>query len=275
MEGFKVYLVSDSLKLQAVESVARLAALQFSDVSCDFVQNTNVTTEQKAREVVEQASLNKPSLVVFATTLIEVKNTIIKECLLHRVENIDVLSPLVKTFGNILKIPPVYKQDQPFELGQDYYDKISAIEFAIKNDDGQRYHDLKKADVVLLGVSRTSKTPLSIYLAYHNLYVVNIPVVENMKVPKELFEISPRKIIGLTIGSERLNEIRSSRDTTMGVIGISKGYAGMNNIVSELEFAADLMKRVGCKIINVSDKAIEETAEIIMEQLKRGRKKKK
>ena len=272
MSVYKIFVVSDTLNLRAAESIAFQAASQFSDFQCKLVKVPNVTTLEKVNEVMEQAKEAQPCLVIFATVLVEVRNAFTLASLKHRVECIDVLSPAIKTLGNILKTPPVFKQKNSFDLGQDYYDKIEAIEFAINNDDGRSYQSLKKADVVLIGVSRTSKTPLSIYLAYHNYLVVNIPLVKEVEVPEGLFKISPRKIIGLTIASERLNEIRTTRDSSMGVIG-SSDYSDMNKIIEELSFADDLMKRIGCKVVNVSNRAIEETAEIIMTHLKKSRKK--
>jgi regulator of PEP synthase PpsR (kinase-PPPase family) len=142
-------------------------------------------------------------------------------------------------------------------LDQTYFKRIEAIEFAVKYDDGVG-SGLDEADVVLVGVSRTSKTPLSIYLGYLGHKAANIPVVQGIDPPPALFEIDPAKVVGLTIEAERLAEIRSNRVAAMG--GPKKRYAGLLEIYEELEQAAAIHRRLGCPVLDVSDLSVEETA---------------
>jgi regulator of PEP synthase PpsR (kinase-PPPase family) len=144
-----------------------------------------------------------------------------------------------------------------------YFDKIEAIEFAVKYDDGKDPRGFRKADVVLIGISRTSKTPLSMYLANKNLKVANLPLVPEVEPSEELFKISPRKIIGLTNSPEVLNNIRRERLKDMGVKHDS-AYADLNRILEELEYADKIFERLRCPVIDVSQRAIEETASIII-----------
>jgi regulator of PEP synthase PpsR (kinase-PPPase family) len=138
---------------------------------------------------------------------------------------------------------------------------MEAIEFAVRFDDGvgRGLHD---ADVVLVGVSRTSKTPLSIYLGYLGHKAANVPVVKGIEPPKELFEVDPRKVVGLTIDPNRLLEIRRARVRSMG--SRNRQYAELAEIYEELEAAAKLHRRLGCPVIDISELSIEETAHRIV-----------
>jgi len=139
-------------------------------------------------------------------------------------------------------------------LDEGYFRRIAAIEFAVKNDDGLG-SGLRGADVVLVGVSRTSKTPLSIYLGYLGWKATNVPLVKGIEPPAELFEIDPARIVGLTIEARRLAEIRSERIVLMGG---DRRYADLNEIYEDLEHAAEIHKRLGCPVIDVSELSIEE-----------------
>jgi hypothetical protein len=141
-------------------------------------------------------------------------------------------------------------------LDEGYFKRISAIEFAVKNDDGLG-RSLAAADVILVGVSRTSKTPLSIYLGYLGWKATNVPLVKGIEPPSELFEIDPARIVGLTIDANRLAEIRSERLVLMGG---DRRYADLNEVYEDLEHAAAIQKRLGCPVIDVSELSIEEIA---------------
>ncbi len=142
-------------------------------------------------------------------------------------------------------------------LDQTYFKRIEAIEFAVKYDDGVG-SGLDEADIVLVGVSRTSKTPLSIYLGYLGHKAANVPLVKGIEPPAALFEIDPSKIVGLTIDAERLSEIRTNRVAAMG--GPKRRYAELLDVYEELEAAADMHRRLGCPVLDVSDLSVEETA---------------
>lgn len=262
-----IYITSDSPSFLSMENLVRTAVAQFTNDDCRMIKESNVKTPEKASEIVKSAKSNEPSVVVFSTVIVSVRDAFIRSGLKFSVDCLDVLSPLIRSFGNALKTPPIYQPKHSWELDEDYFQKIRAIEFAISNDDGKKLDSLQKADIILIGVSRTSKTPLSIYLSYHNYLVVNIPLVSEANVPKNFFKISSKKIIGLTISPNRLNQIRTERNSTMGVLGDSS-YSDMNHIIDELEFADQLMKKLGCPIIDVSNRAVEETAEIIMNHVK-------
>ena len=148
------------------------------------------------------------------------------------------------------------------KMGEEYFKRIDALEFAVKYDDGKDINGLKEADIIILGVSRTSKTPLSLYLADRNIKVMNVPIVQGLILPEQLYEVK-RKIIGLTNSVEQLNKLRGERLKTLGVAG-KTDYTDEAQIFEELEYALEIMERLGCPIIDVQNKAVEETAELII-----------
>lgn len=140
--------------------------------------------------------------------------------------------------------------------------KWEAIEFAVKYDDGRDPRGILKADIVLIGVSRTSKTPLSQYLAHKRLKVANVPIVPEVDPPEELFNVDPKKCIGLKISPDKLNHIRKERLKSLG-LNDKAIYANINRIKEELEYFEKIVDRIGCQVVDVSNKAVEETANII------------
>jgi [pyruvate, water dikinase]-phosphate phosphotransferase / [pyruvate, water dikinase] kinase len=146
-------------------------------------------------------------------------------------------------------------------LDSSYFRRMAAIEFAVRYDDGVGAHGLGDADIVLVGVSRSSKTPLSMYLGYLGYKTANVPIVRGIDPPKELFEIDPGKIVGLTMEAEALAEIRRVRARGLGGGG---RYASLEEIYEELEYAEAVHRRLGCPVIEVSNLAIEETARRII-----------
>jgi [pyruvate, water dikinase]-phosphate phosphotransferase / [pyruvate, water dikinase] kinase len=151
-------------------------------------------------------------------------------------------------------------------LDESYFKRIAAIEFAVKNDDGLG-RGLEEADVVLVGVSRTSKTPLSIYLGYLGWKAMNVPLVKGIDPPVELFQIDPRRVVGLTIDPVRLAEIRSER---LMLMGGDRRYADLNEIHDDLDHAKQIHRRIGCPVIDVSELSIEEIALRIVRAVERG-----
>jgi regulator of PEP synthase PpsR (kinase-PPPase family) len=176
-----------------------------------------------------------------------------------------VLQAIQKTYGLMPKNQPGLIH----ALDHEYFKRVEAIEFAVKYDDGKNPWGLSKADIVLIGVSRTSKTPLSMYLAHKQLKVANVPLVPEITPPEELFRVPPHKIIGLLIDPYKLNEIRVERLKTMGLAD-DASYADVKRINEELEYARGIMRRIHCKIINVSNRAVEETAGMILEYAARN-----
>src|SRR5213076_445458 len=153
-------------------------------------------------------------------------------------------------------------------LNDAYFRRMSAIEFAVKHDDGVGT-GLREADIILVGVSRTSKTPLSIYLGYLGYKTANVPIVKGIEPPGDLFEIDPLKIVGLTIEAGRLAEIREQRARRLG--GNNRRYAKLVEIYDELEAAEAVHRRLGCPVIEISELSIEETAARVIRLIEQRR----
>ncbi|MGL5506493.1 MAG: pyruvate, water dikinase regulatory protein, partial [Paraclostridium sp.] len=179
----------------------------------------------------------------------------------------DLMTPILKEITNKVGEKPKREPGIIRKLDESYFKRVEAIEFAVKYDDGKDPRGILKSDIVLLGISRTSKTPLSMYLANKNIKVANVPLVPEIPIPKEVFEVNPKKIIGLTNSPEKLNQIRQERLKALG-LSSNANYAKFDRILQELDYSEQVMKRVGCPVINVSNKAIEETAGIILDIMK-------
>ena len=178
------------------------------------------------------------------------------------------MSKLHQLQEEIIKRSPATNPGALRKLDEHYFRRIDAIEFAVRYDDGKDPRGVARADITIIGVSRTSKTPLSMYLANKHYKVCNIPLVPESPVPKELFEIEPKRVIGLTNSPDKLNKIRKERLKSMG-LPTESTYSDLGRILDELDYAEKVMKKIGCPIINVSDRAIEETAEVIIRHLKK------
>ncbi len=185
------------------------------------------------------------------------------------VKVVDIMGPMVDALQGMYHTPPKMQPGLVRQLDEEYFRKVDAIEFAVKYDDGRDPRGLLKADVILVGVSRTSKTPLSMYLAHKRIKVANVPLVPEVEPPDELYEVPNKKVIGLKITPDKLNGIRTERLKSLGLTA-QANYANFERILEELEFSERVMKKLGCTVIDVSNKAIEETASIIMDMIKKG-----
>jgi len=267
---YKIYILSDSVG-ETAEMVARAAAEQFKGTSYEVKKYSYVSTEESINQMIVEAKRDDKAVVVFTTVLDDIREKIIKECDKYKVPYIDVLAPLLNKFADLLGSQPMNEPGIIHRLDEKYFKKVEAIEFAVKYDDGKDPRGIKKADIVLIGVSRTSKTPLSMYLAHKNVKVANVPLVPEVPIPEELYQIPTNRIIGLTTDPIKLNEIRQERLKALGLSNTAT-YANVDRILEELEYADKIMKKLQCPIINVSNKAVEETAGIILDLVKKQMK---
>lgn len=266
--GLRIYIVSDSLG-ETGELVARAAISQFKTEGYEIKRYPYIQEVEKLKDILDEASQSNNSIFIYTLvdkTLIEFVKVYTSNTNLL---TIDLISPLINALSTKLGQQPSHEPGAIRRLDEAYFKRIEAIEFAVKYDDGKDPRGFINADVVLIGVSRTSKTPLSMYLANKNIKVANLPLVIEAEPPKEIFEIPAKKIIGLTNSPEKLNEIREERLKALGLPNGSN-YASLGRILDELDFADRIMKKVGCPIIDVSNKAIEETSGIILSLLSKN-----
>jgi [pyruvate, water dikinase]-phosphate phosphotransferase / [pyruvate, water dikinase] kinase len=262
----ELHMISDATGATAKRLVQALEA-QFPEQEFEEIVHPMVETVDDLRLAVDRAKA-RPAVIVYTIVHPELREAMHELCRRAKVHYCDILrqpiDSVAKVSGQMAKMTPGARPP----LDSHYFRRMAAIEFAVKYDDGVG-GGLDDADIVLVGVSRTSKTPLSIYLGYLGYRAANVPVVKGIEPPEKLFEIDQTKIIGLTIGAERLAEIRADRARRLG--GNNRRYAELLEIYDELEEAEALHRRLGCPVIEISELSIEETAARIIAMVERRR----
>ncbi|MDO5365184.1 pyruvate, water dikinase regulatory protein [Streptococcus dysgalactiae] len=264
-DQLSIFIVSDSLG-ETARALAKACIYQFPNHDhWEFRRFSYINRVDLLDKVFEEAR-QTTAFLMFSLVDEKLASYAEKRCQEEGFVYVDLLTNVIKAMASISGAKPLGEPGILRRLDNHYFKRVDAIEFAVKYDDGKDPRGILKADVILLGVSRTSKTPLSMYLADKQLKVVNIPLVPEIPIPKELSQVSPKRIIGLTNSPEKLNHIRSERLKALGVSGAAN-YAKMDRILEELDYADAVMKSLSCPVINVAHKAIEETASIILELL--------
>ncbi|MFX3623797.1 MAG: pyruvate, water dikinase regulatory protein [Ectobacillus sp.] len=263
-----VYVVSDSVG-ETAELVVRAAMGQFL-ITPDIRRVPYVEDTGTLQEVVSIAKSNQ-AIICFTLVKPKMRQYLIEEAQKAGVEAYDIIGPLIDQIQSITGATPRYEPGLVRKLDEDYFKKIEAIEFAVKYDDGRDPRGILRADIVLIGVSRTSKTPLSQYLAHKRLKVANVPLVPEVDPPEELYRVPKEKCFGLKIDPEKLNHIRRERLKTLG-LSDGASYANMKRINEEMRHFDRVIEKIGCQVIDVSNKAIEETANVILNAVQNQRK---
>ena len=251
----ELHVISDSTGETAARLVLALEA-QFPDQPFEEIRHPRVEAIEDLALAVNRAK-GRPAVLVYTLVKPEWRDEMRRLCRRAKVHYCDLLGhpieAVARVSGQAARMTPGSRPP----LNSLYFKRIEAIEFAVKYDDGVG-RGLTQADIVLVGVSRTSKTPLSMYLGFLGQKTANVPIVKGIDPPPELFRVDAAKIVGLTIDAERLAEIRSARAHNLGAG--SKQYAELLKIYEELEHAAGIHRRLGCPVIEVSELSIEETA---------------
>jgi regulator of PEP synthase PpsR (kinase-PPPase family) len=257
-----VFILSDSIG-ETAEMAVRAAASQFNSGKMEIRQVPNISDSYTIDEILKQAVASK-FIVVYTLVVNELADHLVQKAAELGVICVDVLGPLLDAFKEASQLNPRREPGLLRKMDDMYYRRVEAVEFAVRYDDGKDPRGIELADVVLIGVSRTSKTPLSMYLAHKRIKVANVPLVPEVIPPEQLFTAAKGKVIGLIIRDEQLTNIRSERLKTLG-LGGQASYASSKRIFEELEYAEKIMKKIGCPVIDVTNKAIEETASKILE----------
>ncbi|GEL08208.1 pyruvate, water dikinase regulatory protein [Salisediminibacterium halotolerans] len=261
---YHLFIVSDSVGETAHHLVQAVSG-QFPQQQTVFHRYPYMKRLEEIDRVIAEAK-DYPSLIVFTVIVPELKEYLLQQAEHYGIEAVDVMAPLMNAFGKVFDSSPKLEPGYIRRLGDDYFRRIAAIEFAVKYDDAQEMSGINNADIVLAGVSRTSKTPLSMYLANKGYYAANIPIIPEVPPPKDIFSIPKEKMIGLMISPEKLLDIRRERLRALGLKQDSS-YADRKRILAELDFAADVLNQIGCPVIDVSNKAVEETAQDLLERM--------
>ena len=254
-QAVELHVVSDSTGETATRLVHALEA-QFPDQPFQEVRHPRVETVDDLNAAVQRAR-GRPAVVVYTLVAPEFRDEMRRLCRRARLHYCDLLGHPIEAVAKVSGMSARMKPGSRHALDESYFKRMEAIEFAVKYDDGMG-GGLHDADVVLVGVSRTSKTPLSMYLGYLGWKAANIPIVKGIDAPDDLFDIGSEKIVGLTIDAKRLEEIRIDRKRRMG--GGNHQYAKLLEIYDELEQAKAIHRRLGCPVIDTTELSIEETA---------------
>ncbi|MCM3446786.1 pyruvate, water dikinase regulatory protein [Bacillus velezensis] len=270
MDNRIIYVVSDSVG-ETAELVVKASLSQFNG-SADDTHIRRIPYVEDIGTINEVVSLAKADggIICFTLVVPEMRKYLVEQAEKANVLYYDIIGPLIDKMEAAYGLTAKYEPGRVRQLDEDYFKKVEAIEFAVKYDDGRDPRGILKADIILLGVSRTSKTPLSQYLAHKRLKVANVPIVPEVDPPEELFSVDPKKCIGLKISPDKLNHIRKERLKSLG-LNDKAIYANINRIKEELEYFEKIVDRIGCQVVDVSNKAVEETANIIHHLKTKGR----
>ena len=266
--SMQVFVVSDGTG-DTGSATVRAAMLQFQSPWKLRVFG-EVRRPPEAKRAIAQAA-ESGALVVFSLVERNMVDVIQREAQKQGVVTIDLLGPLIARVAQHLHAEPKHQPGLLHGMSEDYFSRIDAVEFAVNHDDGANVQTLYDADIVLAGVSRTSKTPLCMYLAQRGYKTGNVPLIPGLEPPKELLDLDPIKVFGLLIDAAELLTIRQAR---LRVINASptSAYTDIEAVTEEVENARRLCRKNGWRIVDVTGKAVEENAARLMEyyELRRG-----
>ncbi len=257
-----VFVVSDSMG-ETAALVARAVLSQFPEGIAQLRRFSNISDAEEAERMMK-AARTQPTLIIFTVIVPEVREVILSQAVEHEIHTVDIMGPSMAGVEQITGTPALLEPGLIHRLDEKYFRRVEAVEFAVQHDDGRDPQGYRKADVVLLGVSRSSKTPVSMYLANRGVKVANLPIIPEVPPPPELHRVPVKKVVGLTINASKLAGVRRERIRSIGVRGDSD-YSDLSRILSELDYARRLYNQLGCFVVDVTDRAVEETATMVME----------
>lgn len=259
-----VFVISDSIG-ETGELIAKSSVRQFESENFEIRRYPYHNSVKQIKPLLEEAAKIENSLIVYTNVVQDTRNYIEKVAKELSLHTVDVMGEPMRQIEDILGYEPLREPGLIRRLDENYFKKVECVEFAVKYDDGKDPRGAKKADICLVGISRTSKTPLSMYLANKLYKVANIPLVPEVPVPKEVYEKDVNRVVGLIANPDKIITIREQRLKSLGLESGAK-YANYDRIKEELDYSRQVMDDLGCYVIDVSDKAIEETAELIIER---------
>jgi regulator of PEP synthase PpsR (kinase-PPPase family) len=258
---YTIYIVSGGAGTSGEQLVHTVLA-QFPDNQVEVFKITNVRFESQVADVIARAAIEQAAIV---HTLVDAE---LRACLValakeKGVVTFDLMGPLIEHLENVLDKPALNQPGLYRKLNKAYFDRVAAIEYTLAHDDGQRPETWSQAEIILLGVSRSGKTPISLYLSVLGWKVANLPLVKDIQPPGELFKLDRKKVLGLKIEAGQLMLFRQQRQRRLGV-ATSSPYTDPEKIFEELEFARDFYQRNGFITVEVTDKPIESAADEII-----------
>lgn len=256
-----IYVVSGGKGI-AGDSVVQSILIQFPNNKIPIIIVPDILTQQKVNETVNMA-ISTFGVIVHTMVDPETRAILVKACNDHGIRHFDLVGDLSNYLEDLLQMSPISKPGLYRMSHIDYFQRIESIEFTVKHDDGQHSEKIHQADIVLTGVSRTGKTPLSIYLAMFGWKVANVPLVPGVEAPQALFEIDKNRVFGLTISSNYLIAQRANRVKTLKLAD-DVDYIDRRKVSQELEYAERLFTKGGFTVLNITNRPIESSANEIL-----------
>ena len=261
-EKYNVYLVSDSTG-ETLDRIFLSLKSQFENFEYEKKEFAFVRTEQQIDKIIKECNEIENPLILYTIVETKLAKYISNQSQKNNVPCFGILGNLILSFSKLLNQKAIHKPSAQHVLDDDYYRRIEAIQFTMSHDDGKKVDDINDADVILLGVSRTSKTPTSIYLANRGYKTINIPLVLDQKIPNGLKKNESSNVVGLVADPERLADIRRNRVAIMKNSRL-KDYTNLDSIRKEVEDSKSLFKKNNWPIIDVTRRSVEETAASIL-----------
>ena len=262
-EKYNVYLISDSTG-ETLDRIFLSLKSQFTNFEYNKKEFVFIRTEQQIDKIIKECSELNNSLILYTIVETKLAKYLSNESEKNKIPCFGILGNLILTFSKLLNQKATHTPSAQHVLDEDYYKRIEAIQFTMGHDDGKKTEDIKNADIILLGVSRTSKTPTSIYLANRGYKTINIPLVLTQKIPDSLKSNSLKVcVIGLYADPERLSDIRRNRVAIMNERNLPT-YTNLDAIKKEVEESKNLFKKYNWPTIDVTRKSVEETAASII-----------
>jgi len=258
-----IFIISDATG-ETAEKVVEAALSQFGKPNIIITRHKEIRHDAQVIALVEEAAA-VGALIVYTIISPPLSALLARRAGRLKVPAIDLMGNLLTHLSSYLQRSPLSEPGLLHKIDADYFRRIEAIDFAVKHDDGQHPQTLHDADIVLTGVSRTTKTPLSIYLARDGWKVANVPLIYGIEPPAELFSADPKRVVGLTIDPQRLAHIRKARLRHMPMLGgLTLDYAEMEYVLKEIAYSKELFARREWRIIDVTGRAVEEIAHEIL-----------
>jgi regulator of PEP synthase PpsR (kinase-PPPase family) len=264
MAEIHIFVVSDGTGETATK-MSKAALLQFEPGNTVFTRHSNVRSVNKIREVVREAERNR-ALIIHTFAAHDLRRAMEETCQARSVPSHDLLGLLLERLEGFIGSPPKEAAGLLHQVDDDYFEKIDALAYTVRHDENRSPEELDQADIILVGVSRTSKTPVGIYLAQEGWRVANIPVVIGEELPKQLFEVDQSRVVGMITTPERLVEVRKAR--LLRLDSKDSTYADLRRVTEELEYCKKILDRnPKWQTVDVTGKSVEETAAEILDRL--------
>ena len=263
---YQVYQVSDSTG-ETLDRIFSALKAQFIDFESKTIHYSFTRTKNQVDKIISKSKTEKNVIILYTIVDKDLSKYLVSETKKNNIPSFEVLGNLISDFSKLLKQEASRKPSGQHALDEEYYNRIEAVQFTMSHDDGKIISDLEKSDVILVGISRTSKTPTSIYLANRGYKVANIPIIPEKDIPSKLLEIKKKTcVVGLVCDATRLSDVRRNRIHSMHE-DRPGDYTNEKKILNELESSKKLFKKYNWPVIDVTRKSVEETAASIIKIL--------